>query len=215
MKKIDYILFDVAGTLLHKPSFYDTFLGVLKSNGYNIAFEEFKKNHKLLSEVFHFPDKTNSEFYKVFNSELLFSLGILPSDKLLDEIFISCSYLPWTKFEDTSVINQLEIPIGIISNFNSTLKDKINEFFGPIFSHILVSEELGISKPDINFYKKAVEFIDLDPKRILYIGDSVKLDIKPALTCDIKSLLIDRNNFYPSCKYKISSLKEIKNYIHD
>jgi FMN phosphatase YigB (HAD superfamily) len=78
-----------------------------------------------------------------------------------------------------------------------------------------VSEEIGISKPDLEFYKRALEIIDVDPKKILYIGDSVKLDLHPATLCGINTLVIDRDDFYPSLETKISNLEHIIEYINE
>lgn len=214
MSKYKYILFDVAGTLLYKPTFYTTFISVLKENGYNIEETELKAVHKLLSEVIHFPDRTNQEFYKHFNSELLYALGIIPTKKIIDNIFKSCSYLPWEKFDDTRILQEIDIPIGIISNFNSTLRQKLASFFGSVFKDVLVSEELGVSKPDKVFYDKAIECIGVDPHKILYVGDSVKLDIEPALNIGIQSLLIDRDGVFPSSKHRVNSLDEVLKYIY-
>ena len=94
MPKYKYVLFDVAGTLLHKPSFFDKILSILKNKGYKISKDDLIFKHKLLSETIKFPDRTNEEFYNIFNSELLYSLGILPDNGLLNEIFTNCSYLP-------------------------------------------------------------------------------------------------------------------------
>lgn len=211
--EIKYILFDVAGTLLHKPEFYDLLLTILNENGYEINMSDLKLKHKLVSEVIQFPDRTNKEFYNQFNTTLLFSLGIIPNEKLIDEIFTKCSYLPWEKFEDTKILSEINLPIGIISNFNTTLKTKLNDFFGPVFKDILVSEELGVSKPNIEFYKQTVDKIGVSPENILYIGDSLRLDIQPALELGIKSLLIDRDNFYPNSKYAIQNLNQILNHL--
>lgn len=208
---IKYIFFDVAGTLLGKPSLYVIIQNTLKDFGYEISIEEIKQKHKLLSEVIHFPDKTDESFYLKFNTELLFLLGIIPTTALLDMIFKNCTYLPWEKFEDTSVLSELIIPLGVISNFNITLKEKLNVFFGPVFKDVFVSEELGIAKPNIDFYKKALDKISLSPSEVLYVGDSIKLDLEPALRLGIKTLIVDRENFYPNLKNRISSLKEITN----
>ena len=120
--KIQYLLFDVSGTLLHKPSLYAIILDVLAKRGHNVSLQELKLKHKMLSEIIHFPDKTDSKFYRIFNAELLYSLGILPTESLLDELFSSCSYLPWERFEDTDVLSQIALPMGILSNFNTSLK---------------------------------------------------------------------------------------------
>lgn len=210
---IKYIFFDVSGTILGKPSLFQKINDTLNDYGYFISFDELKHKHKLLSEVIHFPDRTDEVFYSHFNAELLRLLGIVPNDELIKAIFKNCTYLPWEKFDDTRFLSEIEIPMGIISNFNSTLKDKLNQFFGPVFQDVLVSEELGIAKPKVGFYKKALECISYDASEVLYIGDSIKLDIEPATKLGIKSLLIDRDNFYQKSTYKINDLSEILQYI--
>jgi HAD superfamily hydrolase (TIGR01509 family) len=210
---VKYIFFDVSGTLLGKPILFEKINEVLIRFGCTVSIDELKYKHKLLSEIIHFPDRTDENFYSHFNSELLRLLGIVPSEELLKAIFSNCTYLPWEKFEDTEVLSEIDVPIGIISNFNSTLKDKLNQFFGPVFKDVLVSEELGVAKPKIAFYERALERLNFTPDEVLYIGDSIKLDIEPAMSLGIKSLLIDRDNFYNSSEYKINSLVEIKNYL--
>lgn len=210
---IQYVFFDVSGTILGKPSLFQKINEVLIHFGYTISINELKNKHKLLSEIIHFPDRTDESFYTNFNSELLRLLGIVPTQELVKAIFNNCTYLPWEKYEDTSILSELNVPLGIISNFNTTLKDRLNQFFGPVFKDVLVSEELGVAKPKIQFYEKALERLKYAPNEVLYIGDSIKLDIEPATSLGIKSLLIDRDNFYDSSEYKIKSLVEIKNYL--
>lgn len=210
---IKYIFFDVSGTILGKPSLFHKINDTLNDFGYSISLNELKQKHKLLSEIIHFPDRTDVIFYNYFNAELLRLLGIVPNKELLDAIFENCTYLPWEKFEDTKFLSEIDIPMGIISNFNSTLKDKLNQFFGPVFSDVLVSEELGIAKPKVEFYQKALECIGFDANEVLYIGDSIKLDIEPATQLGIKSLLIDRDDFYKKSSFKINTLNEISQHL--
>lgn len=213
IKLIKYIFFDVSGTLLGKHQLFEKIKEVLDDFGHKVSVEEIQIKHKLLSEIIHFPDRTDSEFYKSFNGEMLRLLGINPKEELLTAVFESCTYLPWYKYNDTSFLSEIELPIGIISNFNSTLKAKLDSFFGPIFKDILVSEELGVAKPKLEFYRKALDKINCKPQEVLYVGDSLKLDVEPAELLGIKCLLIDRNNFYPSSKYTIKDLNEIKHHL--
>jgi putative hydrolase of the HAD superfamily len=186
---------------------------VLTGHGYIIALDKIKYNHKILSEAIHFPDRTSSDFYLGFNAELLYSLGIIPTNILLAEIFNACSYLPWQKFDDTDFLREINIPIGILSNFNSSLKDQLTNVFGPVFSNIFVSEELGVAKPSLEFYKRALDQINADAKDILYIGDSFKLDMEPAKQLGITTYIIDRDGFYPNNPNTIASLIEIEDLI--
>jgi len=210
---IKYIFFDVAGTLLGKPSLFTNIQIAIEKHGFKISLEEIKHKHKLLSEVIHFPDRTDENFYKKFNSELLYLLGIVPTEEIVNEIFNNCTYLPWVAYEDTSVLDELNLCLGVISNFNTTLKDKLNVFFGPVFKDVLVSEELGIAKPNVEFYQRALERISLPANEVLYIGDSIKLDLEPAQKIGFNVLIIDRDNYYPFLKNKISNLAEIKDRI--
>lgn len=208
-----YLLLDVAGTILHKPDIFTKINEVLNLHGYSIGIGKLKHNHKLLSEVIKFPDRTNADFYTSFNSELLYSLGIIPTEELLKDIFQSCSYLRWEKFEDTKVLSEIEVPIGIISNFNSSLKNELDKHFGTIFSNLFVSEEIGISKPSLAFYQKALDKINLDPADILYVGDSLKLDLEPSLKLGMNSYIIDRDHFYSNNSRTIKSLSELTKLI--
>jgi putative hydrolase of the HAD superfamily len=205
-----YLLLDVAGTLIHKPALFTKIQSVLTSHGHIIVLSKIKYNHKLLSETIKFPDRTSREFYNNFNAELLYSLSVIPTSTLLNEIFETSSYLPWERFDDTIALQEIDIPMGILSNFNLSLKEQLNQLFGPVFSDIFVSEELGVAKPSIKFYQRALDKIAVDAKDILYIGDSFKLDMEPAMQLGIKTYVIDRDNFYPSSSNVIASLFDVK-----
>ena len=55
--------------------------------------------------------------------------------------------------------------------------------------------------------------LGVKPEEIIYIGDSLKLDIEPAFKLGMKPYLIDRNNDYPFSSYTISSLTQLKEII--
>ena len=210
---IKYIFFDVAGTLLGKPTLFSNIQEALKDLDHIVDLAEIQNKHKLLSEVIRFPDRTDKGFYDQFNSELLYLLGIVPTEELLGKIFANCTYLPWKEYEDTKVLNEIKLPVGVISNFNSTLKDKLKLFFDVDFQDVLVSEELGVAKPNIEFYQKALDRLGVESNEVLYVGDSIKLDLEPASKIGFNTLIIDRDNFYPNFKNRISNLSEIKKYL--
>ena len=210
---IRYVLFDVSGTLLYKPALYSNYLETLACYGHHVKLEDLRIKHKVVAELTKVPDRTDSNFYREFNANILYLLGILPTDELLAKIFAKCTYLPWEKFEDTAILGRVQLPVGVLSNFNSTLRSKLDEHFGQIFSDILVSEEVGLSKPSVEFYMKAVAKLKLAPEDILYIGDSMKLDVEPAIKVGLKALLIDRNSFYTESPILINNLSQIKKFL--
>jgi len=111
---IKYIIFDVSGTLLGKPTLYSCIKKVIFEFGYNVSLIEIKQKHKLLSEVIHFPDRTDASFYQKFNSELLYLLGIVPTEEIVNSIFKNCTYLPWEKYDDTNILSELNLPLSIV-----------------------------------------------------------------------------------------------------
>ncbi len=209
---IKYILFDVANTLIHKPLLWTRIRKVLEHRGIEISTEKLQYHHKFVSDFFDFPDRTNQDFYNLFNSSLLMSLGIRPDDILLDDIFANCTYLPWQAFEDTSSLKKLPVPIGVLSNFKTDLPQLLNSLFGDIFSDIIVSETVGLRKPNVDFYRYAINTIGIKPSEILYIGDSFKLDYIPADLLGMNSLLVDRISFYCDNTYTIRSLNQLHTY---
>lgn len=212
-QNIKYVLFDAANTLIHKPTLWTSMLSVFNKYGYSVSTEKLKANHKLISEVVDFPDRTSKDFYHYFNAELALSLGVLPTEEILAELFSSCSYLPWQKFSDTEWLTNCKQPIGVLSNFNNSLPNILNELFGNLFSNIIASENLSIRKPDIAFYMHAVEVIGFEPNQILYVGDSLKLDILPAASVGFNAYLIDRLNIYTGFEKRITSFNELNSII--
>lgn len=203
------LLFDAANTLIYKPDLFNNVASVLKKNEIKFDITELKKQHKFISELINFPDKTSKDFYKTFNKEWLYSVGLIPNDKLLEEIFTSCSYLPWSPFSDTIKLKNLSIKKAIISNFHEGLNQIIDKYYPSVFDSIIVSEVENLRKPSIDFYLKAIEKLKCLPEEIIYIGDSIKLDLEPALKLGIKAWLIDRENYYPNFYRRLNSLNDI------
>ena len=208
--KIRYILFDAANTLIWKPDLFTRYQAALTGLGYDIGLDRLRQNHKLISEVIRFPDRTSEQFYNSFNAEVLLSLGILPGEEVLRAVFDACTYLKWDKYEDSSALEELDLPMGILSNFNSTLSGQIQKLFGDRFRDIIISENLGVAKPSPEFFQAAIRSIGLPPEEVLYIGDSLKLDVIPAMECGMQVRLIDRDGWFPGFGQRIRSFAEIK-----
>lgn len=211
---MEVLLFDAANTLIHKPSLWVRIQEVLTKHQYKIDDKELKLKHKLISEIINFPDRTSKDFYADFNSELLLSLGIIPSEDLMEDLFSNCTYQPWQAFDDCKFLSELNIRKSIVSNFNSSLFDLIGDLIGKdVFDEIIISENEKERKPSLAFYQIAIEKLGVKPEDILYIGDSLKLDVIPAKKLGINTLLIDRDSVYQYPTEKISSFEELKNYL--
>lgn len=205
---IKAIFFDVANTLLYKPELIPAIEQVLLCHGIKVPPAKLYGNHKFLAEVISFPDKTSATFYREFNCQFLLSLGVAPTDTLLDALFSACTYLPWVPFPDTESLAKIKLPIGIISNWDTSLEEKLSLLPGVHFQWVLGSAAHSIRKPDLDFYRKMLQISGLAPSELIYVGDSMRLDIAPALTLGINAVLLDREEFYGS-----STVRRIKNLV--
>lgn len=208
---IGAIFFDVAHTLLEKPAVMPALHGALTRHGINVPMPELLSRHRLLMEAMVFPDRTSRDFYANFNAALVRAVGAMPTDELLDEMFTSCSYQPWVPYPDVHAIQRLDLPRGILSNWDSSLKDRLDALLRVDFDWILGSEEQCMRKPDSAFFQLMLDSTGLAPGRIAYVGDSMRLDIEPALRMGFNAILLDRDNLFPhSPLARITSLEQLE-----
>jgi FMN phosphatase YigB (HAD superfamily) len=208
------VFFDVANTLLDKPELYPNILKVLSRHGYSVDIVMLARRHRLLSEFMDFPDKTSRGFYDQFNSQLLLALGIIPTAPLLDDVFQACTYLPWREFEDVVALREIALPKGVISNWDKSLPDKLRDLVRLDFQWILGSELMMVRKPQPAFYEYAIKASGFNADEILYIGDSLKLDVQPANILGIRTVLIDRLDLYPFATVpRIRDFNELERFL--
>lgn len=74
------------------------------------------------------------------------------------------------------------VDLGILTNGGEDLQyDKLRrtdiiDYFDPI----VCSDEVGYAKPNVEIFENACERATRDPEEVIYIGDSVELDVTPA-----------------------------------
>ena len=70
--------------------------------------------------------------------------------------------------------------VGLMTNgFAETQKMKIDQFgFENTTSHIVISEEVGVMKPNPKIFDYATDLVKVDRPDILYVGDSLNSDVK-------------------------------------
>lgn len=206
------LLFDFADTLVGKPGLIPAIAEVLGRFGRRREPQDIRRAQRFARELLSFPDATGRAFYRRFNERFLNLLGVLPEPALLDAVYEACRGLPWEAFEDVSALGSLGLPLGIVSNWDRSLPDKVAALApGLSFSPIVGSAALGSAKPSTVIYLRALEEAGLEPGEVLYFGDSVWLDIAPARRLGMRACLVDRHGLYPSFDgLRISSFHEVK-----
>lgn len=63
------------------------------------------------------------------------------------------------------------------------------------FSKLLLSDEIGIAKPDERIFQMALEAIGLPPERVAMLGDRLDLDVEPSRRLGMLAIRIRRGPF--------------------
>lgn len=213
--RTSFIFFDIAGTLLFKEHLFETIQICLREEGYSVPINELIKHHTIVSGLVLSPSKTTKEFYDSFNVAFLHSLGIIPYQKIIDSLVVHCRELSWKAYEDVNVLNTISLRKGIISNWDEKLEKTVTSLLPYNFDLIFSSSKCGIVKPNKVLYEKAFMETNIPIEEIMYIGDSVILDIEPVLSLGAQAILIDRKDQYPwYTGTRIKSLHELFTVIH-
>lgn len=107
-------------------------------------------------------------------------------------------------------------PLTIVSNgFVEVQYNKI-ELSGlkDCFKHVLLSEEVGIAKPSVGIFEKALELNGVDKTEVLMIGDSYKSDIQGAINAGIDQLWITPDiDDSREATYKVANILDVMNIV--
>lgn len=82
------------------------------------------------------------------------------------------------------------------------------------FKDIIISEEIGISKPNPDIFEYSLKNLDFNKGEVLMIGDSLSSDIKGGINFGIDTCWYNpnksQNNTNMSITHEVSSLKELE-----
>ena len=106
----------------------------------------------------------------------------------------------------------------VLSNgFSEVQYRKINASgLASYIDHIVLSENVGVQKPDPQIYSYAVQLANVPKEQVVMIGDNVETDIKGAYDFGLDSILFDplqEHKDNPYATYRVIGLKEIENIL--
>ncbi|HFI0173916.1 TPA: HAD family hydrolase [Streptococcus suis] len=107
--------------------------------------------------------------------------------------------------------------LGIVANQSSTARELLKEWgLDSYFQVIILSEEVGIRKPDTRIFKLALEGGGIPADKAVYVGDRYDNDILPAKSLGMRTVRIltgfgkySRENEKWKSDWIISSLQEL------
>jgi putative hydrolase of the HAD superfamily len=118
-------------------------------------------------------------------------------------------------------LKDMNLKLGILSNtfINDTALEKHMAQFGILdfFDVRLYSYQFSFRKPDKRIFRAAAEQIGLPLKNIMFIGDRIRADIRPALklgmTAVLKQAYTNHAKHLPAGAHKIEKISELPQLI--
>ncbi len=185
----------------------------------------FDEAHQVLSEVV----KDYGSNYSFHFDQMLKRLSV-ESSKM--KFFVSAGMIgyhdvkyanirPFTDVVPTFLeLKKLEVKICILSDgdalkqYEKILRLRLQDFL----DDIIITEEVGIRKPNPKLYKLALERFHLKPNQAIYVGDNYQRDIIPSRELGIHTVLIHRGGKYDQTalidkqklpEYELDNLKDL------
>lgn len=102
----------------------------------------------------------------------------------------------WEAYADTiEVLEQLRprYPLAVVSSFDGRLRVILKQLgLSQYFSHVFVSSELGVDKPNPEIFRRALAFVRLSASEVLHVGDDPQRDWQAADAAGLLVFQLDR-----------------------
>ena len=170
-------------------------------------FEEFlDMNRKIFRPMIEKSNVTHQEArFEVALQKLMSHFKIQLSDEItlnkLLEVYYLEVYLERKVYPDVvSVLSSLKkmgVRMGIISNTTNPtfMKEREREVTGlkPFFEFAIYSSDTPYRKPHPSIFESAVTYLGMNSKEILFVGDSIFMDVVGAQGIGMKSAWLNRD----------------------
>ncbi|MBZ4222989.1 HAD family hydrolase [Bacillus wiedmannii] len=177
------MLFDLDDTLLDRDKAVDNLFLLVLEKCYEDVSDTVKNN--MLQKFKEYDKRECGISNKTIVLESLFDefapIYRLPHNYIQDfwnENFPTCFSIDQNTIHFLNHIKS-HFKIGIITN-GSTHRQKakiINTNLNNYFDTIIISEEVGLSKPDKRIFELALNKLNVQPEDVLFIGDDLEKDI--------------------------------------
>ncbi|MEH7126361.1 HAD family hydrolase [Bacillus sp. JJ1773] len=188
------MLFDLDDTLLNRDEAVDKIFLIILEKCYedvkhSVKNEMLKKFKEYDKRNYGYSDKTKvlESFFNEFPPKYR-----LPRNYIQDFWnfnFPQCFSINQRTINIVNTI-KMQAKVAIITN-GSTQRQKakiINTNLNNCFDIIIISEEVGFSKPDKRIFELALNKLDVEPEAAFFIGDDIEKDIGGCQNANIKGI---------------------------
>lgn len=217
------MLFDLDDTLLNRDQAVEKLFSIILEKYYEDAnhlnkSEMLKKFKEYDRSSYGYHDKTKvlESFFNEYPSKLR-----LPSH---DAQEFWNSHFPHCFTTNPTIINivktiKMHAKVAIITNGTSLRQHAkiLNTNLDSCFEVIIVSEEVGYSKPDKRIFDLALEKLNVEPETALFVGDDMEKDILGCQNARIKGIWFNPHRIKNETKIKpyaeITSFESLLDYV--
>jgi HAD superfamily hydrolase (TIGR01509 family) len=201
VNSIDWIFFDIGNVIFYDlpllARIWRHFYLTMRDAGMDVSYEQMLEERekilhanppevnprKLIAEkhAAHIPDEVKQQAYKYYH---LYPGANVP--------------LPGAH----EVLSQLgkDHKLGVIANQPGLVRDELDKFgLTKYFSELVISDEVGLHKPDVRIFEYALEQTKAEPGRCVMVGDRVDNDVRPAQSLGMRTVWLD--NDYTAMPY--------------
>ncbi|MCU9613086.1 HAD-IA family hydrolase [Caldibacillus lycopersici] len=189
------LLFDLDDTLLDRDLAVEKIFSIIVDKYYgdvhhlqrNEMLEKFKEYDK---RDYGNGDKTNvleSLFAEFPPNNRLPASSI---QNFWNTYFPNCFSIDQTTINMLDTMKQLQVKVGIITNgLTQRQNAKIrNTHLNHWFDTVIISEEVGLRKPDKRIFELALQRLQVLPEEALFVGDDIEKDIGGCQNANIKGI---------------------------
>jgi putative hydrolase of the HAD superfamily len=210
------VTFDVGNTMIEVwPSVGHVYAEVAAAHGYTgLLPEELNRRFRAALHAHGKAVNTKPEWALIVD-ESFAGLSHQPiSDEIFPELYDRfAGASAWRIFEDVEpTLNALRkrgLKLGVISNWDDRLRPLLHALgLADQFEVIVISCEVGASKPERLIFEAAVKQLGVPAQAILHVGDNFEMDVAGANAAGLRGVQVDRQAS-PLSEAQIGSLGDL------
>ena len=230
-EELDAIMFDAGGVLWDlRPSHQELFDKTLKAHGIETEPDRLSKairkaERETDNDFAGLKGADEALFWKDFDAIVLGELG-LDNDPEYFSAELSAEFRSvlnkvdsWVAYPDATpaleAARRRDFKLGLISNATELARRVLKNLdMERYFDFIVISEEVGVRKPDPRIFEIALEMANTRPERSLFLGDKPATDAMGATRAGMMAVLVDRNDVFPDSRFmRIRTLDTLRRFL--
>jgi putative hydrolase of the HAD superfamily len=215
LKNVKAVTFDVGGTLIEPwPSVGHAYAEVAGRHGVQVEPDEVTSRFVNAWQSRGDFAYTKAAWAEIVDQSFAGLTTVLPSQTFFDELYHEfATSKPWQIYPDVlptlEALGIRKMRLAVISNWDDRLRVLLESLaIAHQFEVIIVSAEVGHTKPLSEIFQTAAEALQLPPDDILHVGDSEKEDHQGALAAGFQSRWLCRDSAEP-IGHSITSLEDL------